>query len=47
MELKKMSSSILPEGLGDELQESGPSGRKGGAPNWGGGGCGQGINSYQ
>jgi hypothetical protein len=31
---KKLSSSILPEGLGDEWQESDPSGRKGEVPNW-------------
>jgi hypothetical protein len=33
MELSKLSSSILPEGSGDEWQESGPLGRKGEAPN--------------
>ena len=35
MELSKLSpSSTLPEGLGDERRERGPSGRKGGVPNW-------------
>ena len=35
MELSKLSpSSTLPEGLGNEWRESGPLGRKGGAPNW-------------
>jgi hypothetical protein len=34
MELSKLlSSSILPEGSGDERRESGPWGRKGEAPN--------------
>ena len=35
MELSKLSpSSTLPEGSGDVRGENGPSGRKGGAPNW-------------
>ena len=35
IELSKLSpSSTLPEGSGDEQRESGPSGRKSGAPNW-------------
>ena len=34
MELSKLSSSILPEGSGDERRESGASARKGEAPNW-------------
>jgi hypothetical protein len=34
MELTKLSSSILPEGLGYEQRESDLSGRKGEVPNW-------------
>jgi hypothetical protein len=34
MELKKLSSLILPEGSGDERRESDPLGRKGEVPNW-------------